>query len=99
LAEDMVKVTFEWDEDKDRTNQEKHGISFSLAQLAFLDTKRVIAQDLKHSGSEERYFCFGKVDEEIITVRFTYRENVIRIIGAGYWRKGKVAYEERNKIH
>ena len=23
----------------------------------------------------------------------------IRIIGAGYWRKGKVIYERENKIH
>ena len=95
----MSKITFEWDSGKDAINQKKHGISFFLAQQAFLDSKRIIAQDLKHSNGEQRYFCFGKVDEEIITVRFTYRENIIRIIGAGYWRKGRVAYEEKNKIH
>jgi hypothetical protein len=33
------------------------------------------------------------------TVRFTYRENVIRILGAGYWRKGKRIYERENQIH
>jgi hypothetical protein len=32
-------------------------------------------------------------------VRFTYRENVIRIFGAGYWRKGKQIYEQENQIH
>ncbi len=94
----MSKITFEWDSDKDKINQKKHGISFTLAQHAFLDPNRVIARDLKHSSDEERYYCFGKVDGEIITVRFIYRENRIRIIGAGYWRKGKVAYEEKNKI-
>ena len=31
--------------------------------------------------------------------RFTYRNDVIRIIGAGYWRKGKAIYERENKIH
>jgi len=36
---------------------------------------------------------FGKVDDEIMTVRFTYRAEKIRIIGAGYWRKGKKIYE------
>jgi uncharacterized DUF497 family protein len=95
----MTKITFEWDSNKDKINQKKHGISFFLAQHAFLDQKRIIAQDLKHSGDEQRYFCFGEVDGEIVTVRFAYRENIIRIIGAGYWRKGKVAYEEKNKIH
>ncbi len=36
------KTDFEWDDDKDRINQEKHGLSFAHAQLAFLDHKRVI---------------------------------------------------------
>jgi hypothetical protein len=34
-----------------------------------------------------------------MTVRFTYRGNTIRIIGAGYWRKGKKIYETSNKVH
>lgn len=29
----------------------------------------------------------------VLMVRFTYREEVIRIIGAGYWRKGKAIFE------
>lgn len=95
----MSKITFEWDSDKDKINQKKHGVSFSVAQHAFLDSNRVIAEDLKHSTGEKRYFCFGRVGQEVITVRFAYRENKIRIIGAGYWRKGKVAYEEKNKIY
>jgi hypothetical protein len=41
---------------------------------------------------------FGKVEEHIVTVRFTYRNYKIRIIGAGYWRKGKKIYEKENKI-
>jgi hypothetical protein len=32
-------------------------------------------------------------------VRFTYRDDVIRIFGAGYWRKGKQIYERENQIH
>ena len=95
----MAKVRFEWNSSKDNANQRKHNVSFSLAQRAFLDTKRIIARDLKHSGREQRYFCIGQVDDGIMTVRFTYRKNVIRIIGAGYWRKGKVIYEKKNKIY
>jgi len=34
-----------------------------------------------------------------MTVRFTSRESAIRIIGAGYWRKGKRIYERENQIH
>lgn len=40
-----------------------------------------------------RLFCVGMVDGRVMTVRFTYREGRIRIIGAGYWRKGRRAYE------
>lgn len=92
-------MTFEWDESKNKLNQEKHNISFEEAQLAFFDSKRIIARDLGHSNGQERYYCFGKLDGNILTVRFTYRNNKIRIIGAGYWRKGKITYEKENKIY
>ena len=90
---------FEWDPSKDKGNSEKHGVSFATAQLAFLDHHRVILEDLEHSDHEKRFYCLGKVSDGIMTVRFTYRENKIRIIGAGYWRKGKKIYERENKIH
>ena len=90
---------FEWDSTKDLINQDKHGVSFALAQLAFLDNKRIILEDLEHSEDENRYYCLGKVTDGILTVRFTYRKRKIRIIGAGYWRKGKKIYESENEIH
>ncbi len=93
-----MTACFEWDPDKDAENQRKHGVGFYLAQQAFLDTKRVIARDLAHSGKEERFYCFGAVGDGILTVRFTYRSRVIRIIGAGYWRKGKRIYERENQV-
>ena len=95
----MVNCWFEWDEEKNNLNIEKHGVSFNVAQLAFLDSQRVIAEDLEHSHSEKRYYCFGNVGNYIITVRFTYRGETIRIIGAGYWRKGRRIYEQKKKIH
>ena len=92
----MSKDSFDWDTEKDLANQAKHGVSFSEAQYAFADPNRVIAEDLSHSQSEKRYYCFGKVGDGVMTVRFTYRGGVIRIIGAGYWRKGKKIYEREN---
>ena len=89
---------FEWDGNKDNANQKKHGVSFALAQLAFLDHQRIILRDLEHSSEEERFYCLGKVSGGILTVRFTDRSNKIRIFGAGYWRKGKKIYEKENKI-
>lgn len=93
----MSKARFDWDVDKDAENQRKHGVSFSLAQHAFADLNRVIAEDLVHNKTEKRYFCFGEVNGGILTVRFTYRGGVIRIFGAGYWRKGKAIYERENE--
>ena len=95
----MKKTRFEWDEEKDNENQAKHDVSFSVAQRAFLDPDRIVVEDVSHSKDEERFYCIGRVDEDIITVRFTYRGNVIRIYGAGYWRKGRKIYEAQNKIH
>jgi uncharacterized protein len=95
----MKKACFEWDEEKDRENLRKHGLSFSLAQRAFLDPHRIIAEDIEHSSEENRFYCIGRAGEGIVTVRFTYRGDIIRIYGAGYWRKGKKLYEEQNKIH
>jgi uncharacterized DUF497 family protein len=95
----LRRVTFEWDDEKDRENQKKHSVSFAVAQRAFLDPKRVIAQDVKHSSEEDRFYCIGRVEDGILTVRFTYRGHTIRIFGAGYWRQGKVIYEDQNKVH
>ena len=95
----MSRTRFEWDEEKDRLNEAKHHVSFALAQRAFLDPHRVIVEDVSHTGEEERFYCMGRVGEGIMTVRFTYRGNVIRIYGAEYWRKGRRIYEKQNKIH
>lgn len=97
----MSDTNFEWDEAKNLYNQESHGVSFAEAQYAFLDERRVIAEDVAHNQDENRYFCFGlnKKGTGILTVRFTYRNGRIRIIGAGYWRKGKKVYEKSNSIH
>ena len=95
----MPSTRFEWDATKDRENQAKHGVAFATAQLAFADPRRVIAEDLSHSRAERRYFCFGWVGGGVLSVRFTYRKGVIRVFGAGYWRKGKRIYEQENQIH
>ena len=95
----MKRPDFEWDEVKNAHNTEKHGVSFYEAQYAFADPERVIVEDLDNSGDEERFFCLGKVQDGIMTVRFTYRDGRIRIIGAGYWRKGKMIYEKENHLY
>ena len=94
----MATARFDWDPAKDAENRRKHGVSFRQAELAFFDARRVIARDLEHSRAEERFYCFGRVADGVMTVRFTHRNGVIRIIGAGYWRKGRKIYESQAEI-
>lgn len=94
----MPEYVFEWDHEKDLLNQEKHGVSFSLATRAFEDPNRMIIKDRKHSSrAETRYFCIGKVGRGVLTVRFTYRQGKIRLYGAGFWREGKYRYETQSR--
>ncbi|HWZ65952.1 MAG TPA: BrnT family toxin [Patescibacteria group bacterium] len=90
-------MDFEWDDAKNSENIKKHGLSFYEAQEAFFDDGRVILLDTLHSSEEKRYFCIGRTASSgVATVRFTIRNDHIRIIGAGHWRKGKKIYEQHN---
>ena len=77
-------VQFEWDEDKNLTNQTKHGISFEEAQQLFLsDTDYLEIFDEAHSDHEDRFIAIGPVARGVIMVVFTERdEDVVRIISA-----------------
>ncbi len=89
--------SFEWDETKNSANQIKHGVSFEEAAHVFSDSKRCIFTDEKHTtDTEQRYYCLGKINDEVCSVRYVIRNNKIRIIGAGYWRKEKLIYEKIN---
>jgi uncharacterized DUF497 family protein len=89
---------FEWDEAKAASNLAKHGVVFVEAVAAFADPRRVILPDLGHSRGEPRWYCLGRVGDAILTVRFTRRSGRVRIIGAGYWRRGKRLYETQNQL-
>jgi hypothetical protein len=88
--------SFTWDFEKELANIYKHGVDFITASKAFKDPKRKIYVDSRHSEKEERFFCIGKVGKRVLTVRFTYRNGKIRLIGAGYWRKGERYYEKED---
>jgi uncharacterized DUF497 family protein len=90
-------MTFEWDEHKNQENIEKHHVSFEKAQGAFFDKNRIIIKDKEHSKKEARFFCIGNDGNGIVTVRFTIRNENIRIIGAGYWREGRYKYEQKKR--
>jgi uncharacterized DUF497 family protein len=89
----MDNVHFEWNASRDEANQRKHGVGFFEAIEAFADPFALHAVDDAHSAAEPRWFCVGRTRRGIVTVRYTRRRGVVRIIGAGYWRKGRKLYE------
>ncbi len=91
---DIFFGSFVWNKNKEFVNILKHQVSFRTAACAFRDPKRKIFIDETHSIKEERYICIAEIEGKILTVRFTYRDQRTRIIGAGYWRKGRDYYEK-----
>lgn len=91
---DRVYGNFCWDATKEAVNIRKHGVDFGLAALVFADPAMRIFVDHLHGHHEQRYFCMGRVGHRVLTVRFVYRDGLIRIYGAGYWRKGRRYYEQ-----
>lgn len=77
----MDVVQFEWDEEKEKKNIRKHGITFDIARRVFDDPYRIEIYDEAHSGEEDRYNTIGMVNE-ILFVVYTERKNNIRIISA-----------------
>ena len=93
---DISFKDFVWNAEKELANIDKHGIDFSTAALVFRDSKRKVFTDSKHNSSEKRFFCIGKIDKKIVTVRYVFRQGKIRIFGAGFWRKGVRYYEKED---
>ena len=85
-------MTFEWDENKNKLNKRKHGISFQEAVSVFLDEKRIEKYDFKNSTlEEERIDIIGRTNNMIILfVVYTDRNDNIRLISA---RKAEVDEE------
>ena len=63
--------SFVWDIEKGKLNYKKHGVDFATASRVFKDRQREIYVDSKHSIKEERFFCVGRVEGRILTVRFS----------------------------
>ena len=76
-----MNLKFEWDEEKNRVNREKHGISFETAAYVFRDEFYIEMYDFEHSIDEDRYIAIGLVGELLFVV-FTERGEVIRLISA-----------------
>jgi uncharacterized DUF497 family protein len=75
-------MEFEWNENKNKSNFEKHSIDFIDAKEIFKDENSKIAPDLRKDYGEERWKIIGKVYGSIISVIYTTRNKATRIISA-----------------
>ena len=75
----LVPSGFEWDEDKSNANLVKHGISFDDASDIFYGP--VIVRRSSRNN-EERWIAIGESHDRIVSVIFTRRNDLIRIISA-----------------
>lgn len=92
-------MKFEWDENKNQSNIEKHGIDFETAARVFNDNLVAIFEDDIHSIGEKRFPAIGLIKEKnrFFSVIFTERGDVTRIISARESNKQeKEAYYEYN---
>ena len=93
----METIKFEWDENKNKTNQAKHKISFEEAKTVFYDEEALVIDDPEHSTEEERFIILGfSKKANLLVVCHCYRESesIIRIISAR-----KATKSEENQYH
>ena len=91
----MKYISFEWDEKKNRLNQEKHGVSFEEAKSVFYDDNAVEFYDDSHSEDEERFLLLGRSYKfRILILSHCVREKglKIRIISARKATKDEQKY-------
>ena len=91
----MEMIQFEWDENKAKINQSKHGISFEEAQTVFYDEEALVIDDPEHSEEEDRFIILGLSKKaNLLVVCHCYRasDTVIRLISARKATKTEAKY-------
>ena len=89
----MDDLRFEWDENKNELNIEKHGVSFDEAKSVFYDENALLVYDEQHSDDERRFRILGYSNRGniLLVVHCIREESVIRIISSR-----KATQHERN---
>jgi hypothetical protein len=81
----MNAIRFAWDENKNRENTRKHGISFEEAQTVFFDENAIRYFDPDHSEDEDRFIMLGisfKLRVLVVCHCYRVRDTTIRIVSA-----------------
>lgn len=94
---------FEWDNEKEIINIDKHGLSFSQASRVFGDPKTIYLADPDHSEGEFREIALRKIENlTIVVVIFVERskdsKEIIRIVSARRATKNEEAQYFSNEI-
>lgn len=88
-------MEFEWDERKNVKNIGKHDLSFiTAARLLRGKDCLVLRSDY---SEEERFIAIGKISERYVTVVYTMRLDVVKIISARSARSNEKESYERGK--
>jgi len=76
-------MQFEWDDDKAKASEAKHGVSFEEALTCFYDPEQVAFYDPQHSDDEDRELLVGHSNQgRLLIVSYTLRGRLIRLITA-----------------
>ena len=76
-------VGFEWDSGNALKNVDKHRISCEEAESVFAQAEILVLKDEGHSQAEERWHAFSRSNQDrLLSVTFTVRENLLRVISA-----------------
>ena len=87
-----MNYQFEFDENKSKSNKQKHGIDFIKIQALWEDSDRI--EIPARTEDEPRYLIIGKIENIMWSVIITYREDIIRIISARRSREREVIIYE-----
>ena len=87
---------FKWDQHNAKKNWEKHKVTPAECEQIFFNKPLIVADDVKHSESERRFYALGKTDlHRNLFIVSTVRGNLIRVISARNMnKKEKGRYEE-----
>jgi uncharacterized DUF497 family protein len=91
-------IDFEWDPEKARANESKHGVTFVEAATAFGDPLSLTIFDPDHSGNEDRFLLLGEsFSGTLVIVSHTERSGTIRIVSARKAnRNERLQYESKH---
>jgi len=81
---------FDWSGGNAEKNWERHGVTPSESEQVFFNRPLLVADDIKHSPSEKRFYVLGRTDVgRELFIAFTVRETLVRVISSRDMSRGE----------